>query len=320
MTQVALRSESEFAAGVACRPCRFVGHHFCQAHDYNEADQPACKTCLTGELCGPMRARKPVPDFDGPTLPAAPPQALTKPAPPTPDPLRGEKLAETLEQREAKPGLCAYCEKPRHRGVCAARRTALYSKGTTFAGFAPPLVDRYAKRADEPEAVPEEVEIPVEPGGLDSLPYVDSPPDAASVFLASVQRPPVVTPEMRAAVKTLDPKEALQDPACVKQKAEIFTQASVGQPVFEVVSRSQVKLRPLWDDRYAELADRLRKLGTGELLKISFASEAKADNYAKNVSRRLARFKLRVKYERHGEVLFLEVKPPISPTNEVPAL
>jgi hypothetical protein len=149
------------------------------------------------------------------------------------------------------------------------------------------------------------------------VPEEDEPP---------VEPIPVVTQEMRDAVKTLDPppewvpnQEVLQKPACVKQNPENFTQA-VGQPVFEVVPRSQVQWRNVRTDRYAELADRLRALGPGDLLKVSMPSEAAADSYAKNFSRRLAKYNLRVKSQRHGCVIFLEVKPPVPSTSEVPAL
>lgn len=262
--------ESQFSAGTACEPCQAMGH-FCPAHDFNADDDPACRPCLAGNPCSQKQVRKR--EFDKVAISIAQ-TAVEKPSPPKADPLRGEKLAETMEQQKAQPGPCSWgCGKPRHRGVCAARRAALVRTGTTFATFTPP--PEVSEPAPEVSlAVPEEDEPLVEPA-------------------------PVVTPEMRAAVKTLDP------PAT--------------GPVFEVVSRSQVQLRPLRNDRYAELAKRLRALGPGDLLKISLPSKAEATCYAKNFSRRLKKYNLRVKYERHGEVLFLEVKQPLSPTSEVSA-
>lgn len=282
--------ESQFSAGTACEPCQAMGH-FCPAHDFNADDDPACRPCLAGNPCSQKQVRKS--EFDKVAASIAQ-TSVAKPSPPKADPLRGEKLAETMEQQKAQPGPCSWgCGKPRHRGVCAARRAALETNAneqleavraaaSKFPSSTNPMVLRGSgtavvksePRADAPQPIPEEDEPLVEPI-------------------------PAITQEMRDAVKALDPPAA--------------------GPVFEVVSRSQVQLRPSRNDRYAELAKRLRALGPGDLLKISLPSKAEANCYAKNFSRRLKKYNLRVKYERHGEVLFLEVKQPISPTSEVSA-
>lgn len=308
MTQVALRSESEFAAGVACRPCRTVGHHFCQAHDYDEQDQPACKTCLTGELCGPMRARNPVPEFDGPDLAPVPPPAAK------PDPLRGEKLAETMDQRAAKPGACEYCGKPRHRGTCAERRAALKKAG--IAVPPPPGPGEPAVLEKNDAAVLKALE------GRATLVREEAPAerDICPACTEAMKRNPgwiALCPGTGICLRPMPAQPVLDE---IPDLPAGYTPVgkSLGLPIFEVVQRSQVQLR-MRSDRYAELAERLRALGPGDLLKISLPSEAAADNYAKNFSRALRKYKLRVKYQRHGDVIFLEVKPPVPPTSEVPA-
>jgi hypothetical protein len=279
--------------------------HFCPAQDFNRDDDPACAPCLQGLPCTPRQVRSK--EFDKAVDPE-PKVSATKPSPPKPDPLRGEKLAETMEQQAAKPGPCAWgCGKPRHRGVCAARRAALSDTGTKFAGFAPALVDRYARRDVVPDTAHVDEQLSDLPTARERVGLM--PERCEQKQLVAGPRITSGVGELSAAVATTTLK-TIRTPDTVK---------ALGQPVFEVVSRSQVQLRAERSDPYAELADRLRRLGPGDLLKISLPSKAAADSYAKNFSRRLRKYKLRVKYERHGDVIFLEVKPPVLSTSEVPA-
>jgi hypothetical protein len=277
--------------------------HFCPAQDFNRDDDPACAPCLQGLPCTAQQVRSK--EFEKAVAPIAQP-VVTKPSLPKPDLLRGEKLAATMEGQAAKPGPCAWgCGKPRHRGVCAARRAALLSTGTTFAAFIPsPDEQRLLIPAGQPPDRPSRIPLPV--------PVPDT---------AHVDEELSDLPTARERVGLL--AEVLAEPLAQQTLEDPFNQATVrkalGLPVFEVVSRSQVQLRAERNDPYAELADRLRRLGPGDLLKISLPSEAAAGSYAKNFSRRLRKYKLRVKYERHGDVIFLEVKPPVLSTSEVPA-
>jgi hypothetical protein len=109
---VELKAESEFAPGTGCFQCR-AKSHFCPAHDYDNQDRPACKSCLRYELCGPMKAREREFNLDGPELP---------PAQPTPG-AHEHRRANFPDASVAM--MCVYgCGKRRHRGICAARRAA----------------------------------------------------------------------------------------------------------------------------------------------------------------------------------------------------
>jgi hypothetical protein len=306
---------TQVAAGTGCRPCKAAGH-FCQAHDYDEHDQPACKTCLTGDLCGPMKARSWRPDLDGPELPPALPSA----------PLRDMSCQHD-------------CGRNRHRGVCAAERAK--TQALEEAKDAEP-VDA------EPEAIAEPA--PVKPAPLrgerlaeriqkraprvaSTCPFCSKPTHrgrcserrAAEMAKGRVDEPTpaahaappdILTIESRPSVRELMLDSVLRDPANVSA-----VRRALGLPSFEVIPRTAVPWRKSGPKPYTELCARLKELTPGDSLKMRFPSAAEARRFAKNLTRPLKNHTPPVSYERHGEAIFFAVRyPDPTPNSEVRAL
>lgn len=282
--------ESQFSAGTACEPCQVMGH-FCPAHDFNLTDDPACVPCLSGLPCAQKQVR------NGEFYKAEEPAAVARePVKRNLFPNAVQKVATaTPKQAPDLATLCDHgCGKPRHPGVCAARKAAIATKKT------PPIY--------VPEPVPEEEEPPV------SVPDTTQEPVYTVWFPQPTEGPiaskPVATQEMRDAVKTFD--KPADQPELTRPVEAVRT--------VRVVPLASLPPQLNWKSKYDGDVATFSGLTASDCMEFVCADRADAERCAKVFSRELERRKLRARYRISGDSCFFwKREDPNTSHSEVPS-